>query len=1805
MSVSANQKPVVVGTAVLSNGDLAVLAGNLYQPASNSFGFDDLQIAILANSTPDSLNQTTGNLSFASGGDSPNNGVQTSGLGNATQGGGAIAALPGGGMAVLTWGDPNLNYDLQILNNAGTVTTAPFVVHSQVTTSGNNNLEAGNPTGNVGAWSGGLVVAYSTDDASRVFMQRYTLAGVAVGGAMTVVSNPGGVDDWTGSMAVDSLGDVIFGFGSESVFLPGSYKMFNASNVQLSTPGNTGPEGTLGSTSVANVDQAPTFVPLSGGGFATVNYNPSGSYNNSTGGYPNFTLNVQTVSTTGAITTRASVANAIAAGSSYNADNVNWTAVLPNGTVEFQESRDFSTFSADTWVPGTSTINREAVTTPGTLAYQVFPAYGNNDPAGPAYGSENNVVGVGINSSNQLVGEGISQVVTVNPPVISGISPDTGTSSTDGITDTGALTVSGTAASGTTITLYDAGTNQIGTTTTGSGGTWGITLGTALSPGNYTLTATATLSGTTSSASSGFAVDVNETAPTVTSDNRVGSSPNNASSDQFTVAFSEAVFGVSTSSFSLADTGTVAGTIASVTGSGSSYMVTVNNVTGDGTMTLNLKAAGSNGIEDTAGNVPVAYGGGEAYTIEHTPPAVTAIDTVGSSPNNASSDQFTVSFSDGLGSVSGVSTSSFSLADTGTVNGTIASVSGSGLSYTVTVNNVTGDGTLGLDLKSSGSGVSDAAGNAINGGFTGETYTIEHTPPSVTSIDTVASSPNNASSDQFIVVFSDGLDSVSGVSTSSFSLADTGTVNGTIASVSGSGLSYTVTVNNVTGDGTLGLDLKSSGTGISDAAGNAIAGGFTGQTYTIEHTPPSVTSIDTVGSSPNNASSEQFSVVFSDGLGSVSGVSTSSFSLAETGTVGGTIASVSGSGLSYTVTVNGVTGDGTLGLDLVSGSGVSDAAGNAIAGGFTGETYTIEHTPPSVTAIDTVGSSPNNASSDQFSLTFSEPVTGVTASAFTLADTGTAAGTIASISGSGSAYTVTVNNVTGDGTLGLDLNSSGTGISDAAGNAIAGGFTGQAYTIEHTPPSVTAIDTVGSPSNSGGTEQFTVAFSESVTGVTTSDFTLADTGTVAGTIASISGSGASYTVTVTGVTGSGTMGLDLNSSGTGITDAAGNAIAGGFSSGQTFTITPGTATFDAHVYLDANGDGSQDNGETGLAGVMVNLLNGSGNPTGTSLITDSNGNVSFTGLAPGSYEISVATPTGDAVSQTTNIQTPEALAGGASVTAIEGIYVPATFSVHVYDDVNANGVQDTGDTNLAGVTVNLLNGSGSPTGRSTTTDSNGNASFTGLAPGNYEVSVTTPSGDAVTQTTNIATVNTLASGGSASATEGVYAPPALSQPTLDLTVAQGLSLGNIWGELVDNGVDPNPSSLSVTAVGTSGTQGVVTLNAATQTLTYLATGLNPSAPVDSFTYTLTDGQNHSVTGTVDVTITGPNLPTTVATTPGSTTSATGSGQRLISEGSGQTLVGSAAGGDQLFGGSDTTISAAGSGNTIYVEPGNHVINMGINNNAATLNTGNNTVNATGTGNTVTGGNGNDTVSGMTGSATITLGNGTDTVTISGANNSVTVGTGTDHITAGTGGNETVIAGDGANTVTVGGAGDTVTLGNGANKVTSAGANAIITTGNGGNSIGTTGAGNQITTGSGNDTIVTTAGTATIKAGLGLNMIKFAGSNNDIINQGGTDTLTDTGTNNTIVLPSAGNGLDTINGSVLTNGDMFDLRAALAATTWDQQLADIGAYLTLGTSGSNSLVQISDTSGGTPATVAVLNGAGSVSLSSFLAHALLT
>ncbi len=78
---------------------------------------------------------------------------------------------------------------------------------------------------------------------------------------------------------------------------------------------------------------------------------------------------------------------------------------------------------------------------------------------------------------------------------------------------------------------------------------------------------------------------VDAIAPTVSSINRVGSTPTNATTVDFTVAFSESVTGVGTSDFTLTATGTASGTIASIaTVNASTYTITVNAISGDGTI---------------------------------------------------------------------------------------------------------------------------------------------------------------------------------------------------------------------------------------------------------------------------------------------------------------------------------------------------------------------------------------------------------------------------------------------------------------------------------------------------------------------------------------------------------------------------------------------------------------------------------------------------------------------------------------------------------------------------------------------------------------------------------------------------------------------------------------------------------------------------------------------------------------------------------------------------------------------------------------------------------------------------------------------------------------------------------------------------------------------------------------------------------------------------------------------------------------------------------------------------------------------
>ena len=125
-----------------------------------------------------------------------------------------------------------------------------------------------------------------------------------------------------------------------------------------------------------------------------------------------------------------------------------------------------------------------------------------------------------------------------------------------------------------------------------------------------------------------------------------------------------------------------------------------------------------------------------------------------------------------------------------------------------------------------------------------------------------------------------------------------------------------------------------------------------------------------------------------------------------------------------------------------------------------------------------------------------------------------------------------------------NLNVSLTAIDDAGNSRTQAGNTNAA--LDALRPSVTGITLNGTPGPAATTVDFTVVFSESVTGVNLADFALATTGQASGTLAGISGSGTTYTVTVADILGRGTIGLTLDGAGTAILDAAGNEAVGSF-----------------------------------------------------------------------------------------------------------------------------------------------------------------------------------------------------------------------------------------------------------------------------------------------------------------------------------------------------------------------------------------------------------------------------------------------------------------------------------------------------------------------------------------------------------------------------------------------------------------------------------------------------------------------------------
>ncbi|MCC6706819.1 MAG: carboxypeptidase regulatory-like domain-containing protein, partial [Gammaproteobacteria bacterium] len=180
----------------------------------------------------------------------------------------------------------------------------------------------------------------------------------------------------------------------------------------------------------------------------------------------------------------------------------------------------------------------------------------------------------------------------------------------------------------------------------------------------------------------------------------------------------------------------------------------------------------------------------------------------------------------------------------------------------------------------------------------------------------------------------------------------------------------------------------------------------------------------------------------------------------------------------------------------------------------------------------------------------------------------------------------------------------------------------------------------------------------------------------------------------------------------------------------------------------------------------------------------------------------------------------------------------ASLGDFVWEDKNYNGVQDTGENGISGVTVNLLSSAGTVLA-STTTNASGAYAFTNLNPGDYKVQVVTPSGYYVTK--KDLGGNDLKD--SDIDTTGTTAVVTLTAGENDLSVDAGLyrkaSVGDkVWEDtnhnwIQDTATDPGIGGVKVNLMNATGTT-VLATTYTNASGNYLFANLDPGTYVLQF-----------------------------------------------------------------------------------------------------------------------------------------------------------------------------------------------------------------------------------------------------------------------------------------------------------------------------------------------------------------------------------
>ena len=634
------------------------------------------------------------------------------------------------------------------------------------------------------------------------------------------------------------------------------------------------------------------------------------------------------------------------------------------------------------------------------------------------------------------------------------------------------------------------------------------------------------------------------------------------------------------------------------------------------------------------------------------------------------------------------------------------------------------DGIYALSVDASK--VKDTGGVAAAGLLT-DTWTVDTTAPVLLSIETITTNPRNIIVPHLDVTLSKAIDpssfdyhaitvtqngglnlvtaatTVTQIDATHYRIAN---FNNSFSAVTGINGSYTITVNGAT---------------LRDLAGNA-GTGTVSETWVLNVTGP--TAATNLRITPDNGISS------TDGL-------TNTLTLTLLGHVADPTDAVRITDLTTSKELGYATVDGTgavsLGFTLNSPGAhhirvrTVDTAGNLADASLD---VFIDQTPPMVSAISAVAPNTVTTPVNSLDVTLSKAID---ASTFTTSALQQTLGTsvvaldpsvtitslggnvwrIAGLSGSDAAtgnYSLLVDATklvdtagnTGIGTLSQTWTQAGTAATASIGGTVFTDTLGTgARTTTAQDPGIGGwtvfIDTAGTGSFVNGTDP---------NSITASDGSYSFTGLAAGT----------YKVLVVPQGGWTATGATSQT----ITVLAGQTSNTGNDFGEFRLGTLSGTAFD-----DANANGSQDTGETPIAGLTVFLdLTGDGvlRAGDPQIITGVDGKFSFTGIGPGTVRLVEVVPAGY------KLTTPVSPIVVTSVTSQTGLAIGdvklGSISGLLFNDVTGNGVFQTGDTGLAGWKVYIDTGHLGTLVTSdpqTTTDANGNYSFTGLLPGSYTI----------------------------------------------------------------------------------------------------------------------------------------------------------------------------------------------------------------------------------------------------------------------------------------------------------------------------------------------------------------------------------------------------------------------------------------------------------------------------------------------------